>query len=242
MCGIIGYTGKNNAVPYLMEGLRKLEYRGYDSSGIALLKANEIFLLKRQGKISELEKAVSPELFAFCGIGHTRWATHGEPSIRNAHPHLSRKGIFAIVHNGIIENSSKIKETLSQEGYSFLSDTDTEVVCQLLERNYKGNPLECIAETLKALEGSYAFAIIHKDYPETIFCAKKDSPLLIGKGPEGSFIFSDTSAADKYCETIYSLEDFELAEITESSVSFFDKTCKPVDKAPKNISHKKTCS
>ncbi len=235
MCGIIGYTGKNNAVPYLIEGLKKLEYRGYDSSGIALQKANEIFLLKRQGKISELEKAVSPELFSFCGIGHTRWATHGEPSWRNAHPHLSRKGVFAIVHNGIIENSADIKETLIGEGYSFLSDTDTEVVCQLLERNYKGNPLSCIAETVKNLEGSYALAIIHKDYPKTIFCAKKDSPLLIGKSNEGGFVFSDSAAAGRHCNNIYSLEDYELAEITEDCISFFNSDCTPIEKAPRNI-------
>ena len=118
MCGIIGYVGKNNAVPYLIEGLKKLEYRGYDSSGIALQKGGEIFLLKRQGKISELIKALTPELFSFCGIGHTRWATHGEPSERNAHPHLSKEGTFAVVHNGIIENSSALKQMLTSEGYT----------------------------------------------------------------------------------------------------------------------------
>ncbi|MBO5936434.1 MAG: glutamine--fructose-6-phosphate transaminase (isomerizing) [Clostridia bacterium] len=235
MCGIIGYTGKNNAVPYLMTGLRKLEYRGYDSSGIALQMANDIFVLKRQGKISELEKAVTPELFSFCGIGHTRWATHGEPSIRNAHPHLSRNSSFAIVHNGIIENSAVIKEQLSCEGYHFLSDTDTEVVCQLLEKNYKGNPLLCIAETLNALEGSYALAIIHKDYPKTIFCAKKDSPLLIGRSSEGNFVFSDCCASGVHCESIYCLEDYELAEITQSSLSFFDKECNPIEKTARTV-------
>ena len=241
MCGIIGYTGKNNAVPYLIEGLKKLEYRGYDSSGIALHKANEIFLLKRQGKISELEKAVSPELFSFCGIGHTRWATHGEPSSRNAHPHLSRNSIFAVVHNGIIENSGEIKQELLKEGYSFLSDTDTEVVCQLLERNYKDDPLLCIAETLKALEGSYALAIIHKDYPKTIFCAKKDSPLLIGKGSDASFVFSDTCAAGKHCQKVYSLEDYELARITEDDISFFSRDCTPIEKTPKSVGEKNIC-
>jgi glucosamine--fructose-6-phosphate aminotransferase (isomerizing) len=242
MCGIIGYTGKNNAVPYLLEGLRKLEYRGYDSSGIALQKANEIFLLKRQGKVDELQKAVSPELFSYCGIGHTRWATHGEPSVRNAHPHLSRKGIFAIVHNGIIENSAEIKSALINDGYSFISDTDTEVVCQLLEKNYRGDPVSCIAETLKALEGSYALAIIHKDYRKTIFCAKKDSPLLIGKSSDGNFVFSDTSAADKHCSLVYSMGDFEIGEITENTIRFFDKDGSPIDKSPKNIKYKSTDS
>ena len=193
MCGIIGYVGENNAVPYLLKGLRKLEYRGYDSSGIALLKANEIYLLKRQGKIASLESAVSPELFSFCGIGHTRWATHGKPSQKNAHPHLSRKGIFAVVHNGIIENSESIKQNLTQEGYSFISDTDTEVISQLLERNYQGNIGLALRETVKALEGSFALAIIHKDSPKTIYCAKKDSPLLISQSSQGSFVFSDSS-------------------------------------------------
>lgn len=238
MCGIIGYTGKNNAVPYLIEGLKKLEYRGYDSSGIALLKANEIYLLKRQGKIAELEKAVSPELFAFCGIGHTRWATHGEPSSRNAHPHLSKNSIFALVHNGIIENSAEIKQNLIKDGYSFLSDTDSEVVCQLLERNYKGNPLLCIAETVRTLEGSYALAIIHKDFPGTVFCAKKDSPLLIGKSADGNFVFSDSSAAKNHCHSIYTLDDFELAEVTENTIRFFDINCNPIDKTCKNFESK----
>ncbi len=238
MCGIIGYIGKNNAVPYLLDGLRKLEYRGYDSSGIALLKANEIYVLKRQGKISELEKAVSPSLFSFCGIGHTRWATHGEPSSRNAHPHLSKSGIFAVVHNGIIENAQNIKQKLSEEGYALISDTDTEVISHLLERNYRGDPLQCICDTVKELEGSYALAIIHKDYPKTIFCAKKDSPLLISKCSEGSFVFSDTNAVSKYCDSYYSLNDYELARITADSVSFFGYDCKAIEKSVKKISLK----
>ena len=236
MCGIIGYVGENNAVPYLLEGLGRLEYRGYDSSGIALLKANEIFVLKRQGKISELQKAVSPELFSFCGIGHTRWATHGEPTSRNAHPHLSRSGIFAVVHNGIIENAQNIKQELISEGYRFLSDTDTEVISHLLERNYKGNLLSCVRDTLKSLDGSYAIAVIHKDYPKTIFCAKKDSPLLVSKSAEGSFVFSDTAAVSKYCDSYYSLEDGELAEITDKSLSFFDSSGNTIEKRPKRLS------
>ena len=238
MCGIIGYIGENNAVPYLLEGLRKLEYRGYDSSGIALLKANEIFLLKRQGKISELEKAVSPELFASCGIGHTRWATHGEPSSKNAHPHLSPGSSFAVVHNGIIENAGSIKQELSDQGHRFISDTDTEVISHLLEKNYTGNLLGCVRDTLKSLDGSYALAIIHKDYPKTIICAKKDSPLLISKSTEGSFVFSDVNAVSKHCDSYYSLEDYELAEVTMDSVSFFGHDGNPIEKASKKISSK----
>ncbi len=235
MCGIIGYVGRNNAVPYLIEGLEKLEYRGYDSSGIALQKANEIFLLKRKGKIAELRKAVSPELFSFCGIGHTRWATHGEPSAKNAHPHLSRNCSFAVVHNGIIENADFLRESLTARGYTFISDTDTEVICHLLEKNYKGDVLGCINETLKNLEGSYALAIIHKDSPKTVFCAKKDSPLLVSSCGEGNFVFSDCAAAEKYCSDYYILGDYELAEVTENQLNFFDSDCRPIEKTAKKI-------
>lgn len=238
MCGIIGYVGENNAVPYLLKGLHKLEYRGYDSSGIALLKGNEIFLLKRQGKIDALESAVSPELFSFCGIGHTRWATHGKPSQKNAHPHLSRNGTFAIVHNGIIENADILRRTLINEGCSFISETDTEVISQLLERNYQGNIRECIAETLKALRGSYALAIIHKDYPRTIFCARKDSPLLIAQSSCGSFVFSDSIAVREHCDSYYCLDDFEMAEISDSGLYFFTQDGTPITKKPSAISDK----
>ena len=238
MCGIIGYVGENNAVPYLMKGLRKLEYRGYDSSGIALTKGNEIYLLKRQGKIEELEKAVSPELYSCCGIGHTRWATHGVPSQKNAHPHLSRKGIFALVHNGIIENSEALKQDLISVGYSFISDTDTEVVCQLLEKNYQGDITRCLTDTVKALEGSFALAIIHKDHPKTIYCVRKDSPLLISQSNHGSLVFSDTVAVAEYCDSYYSLSDFEFAEVTDSTVRFFDTNGNSLSKTQKNISDK----
>ena len=238
MCGIIGYVGENNAVPYLLKGLRKLEYRGYDSAGIALMKGNEIYTLKRQGKVESLEKAVSPELFSFCGIGHTRWATHGKPSQKNAHPHLSRKGIFAVVHNGIIENSDTLKEELISDGFSFISDTDTEVISQLLEKNYKGDVISCLIETAKLLEGSYAIAVLHKDNPKTIYCLKKDSPLLIAQNAQGSFVFSDTVAIAEYCDTYYSLCDYELAQVTGHNIRFFDIDGSPVIKVPKSISYK----
>lgn len=238
MCGIIGYVGENNAVPYLLNGLRKLEYRGYDSSGIALTKGNEIFLLKRQGKIDELEKAVSPKLFSFCGIGHTRWATHGKPSQKNAHPHLSKSGIFAVVHNGIIENSEALKQELINDGYTFISDTDTEVISQLLEKNYNGDIRLSLRETVKALEGSFALAIIHKDYPETIFCVRKDSPLLISNSSQGGFVFSDPIAVSQYCECYYSLQDFEFAEVSKDNIDFFDIDGNSLDKTIKNITCK----
>lgn len=235
MCGIIGYVGENNAVPYLLKGLRKLEYRGYDSSGIALLKGNEIFVIKRQGKIRALENAVSCDLFSFCGIGHTRWATHGKPSQKNAHPHLSRSGTFAIVHNGIIENADNIRQTLINEGFSFISDTDTEAVCQLLERNYRGDMLICIRDTVKALKGSYALGIIHKDYPKTIFCVKKESPLLVSQSVCGSFVFSDTIAAKEHCDTYFVLEDYEIACVRDDKLNFYTIEGAPIKKQPCKI-------
>lgn len=235
MCGIIGYVGQNNAVPYLLEGLKKLEYRGYDSSGIALAKADEIFILKRKGRIKELEKAVSPELSSFCGIGHTRWATHGKPSQKNAHPHLSRKGIFALVHNGIIENSSSLKQELVSEGFSFESDTDSEVICQLLERNCKGDIRLCLRETVRALEGSFALAIIHKDCPETVYCVRKDSPLHVSHSSQGSFVFSDPVAVSRHCQCYYSLQDFEFAEVTDGNIEFFDIEGNAINKTEKEI-------
>ena len=236
MCGIIGYVGENNAVPYLLKGLRKLEYRGYDSSGIALAKDGKIFSLKRQGKIEELEKAITPQLFSHCGIGHTRWATHGKPSQKNAHPHLSRNGTFAIVHNGIIENSDKLRKELINDGFSFVSDTDTEVVCQLLEKNYCGDVITCLRETIKLLEGSYALGIIHKDSPNTIFCAKKDSPLLVSHSACGSFIFSDSIAAKEYCDNYFSLDDFEIAKVSADKLQFFDSMGNLIKKTPTKIS------
>ncbi len=239
MCGIIGYVGENNAVPYLIKGLKKLEYRGYDSSGIALQKGNEIFTLKRQGKIEELEKVITPSLFSCCGIGHTRWATHGKPSRINAHPHLSQKGTFAVVHNGIIENADALRDTLSKEGYCFISETDTEVVCQLLERNFKGNVIDSLKETVSLLEGSYALGIIHKDFPDIIYCAKKDSPLLVSVSSFGSFVFSDTIAVSQYCNSCYSLEDGEFAAVTKSSVTFYDKEENIIIKTATKISSEK---
>ena len=239
MCGIIGYVGENNAVPYLIKGLKKLEYRGYDSSGIALQKGNEIFTLKRQGKIEELEKVITPSLFSCCGIGHTRWATHGKPSRINAHPHLSQKGTFAVVHNGIIENADALRDTLSKEGYCFISETDTEVVCQLLERNFKGNVIDSLKETASLLEGSYALGIIHKDFPDIIYCAKKDSPLLVSVSSFGSFVFSDTIAVSQYCDSCYSLEDGEFAAVTKSSVTFYDKEENIIIKTATKISSEK---
>ncbi len=221
MCGIIGYIGRDNAVPYLLKGLKRLEYRGYDSSGLALIDEKGISVLKRKGKVSCLEEALTENLSAKAGIGHTRWATHGEPSQVNAHPHLSENGMFAVVHNGIIENCDELKAQLKSEGYSFLSDTDTEVISQLLEKNYKGDTAECIINTVSALKGSFALAVLHRDFPDKIICAKKDSPLIVGKGDGCASVFSDIAAADNSVREYYILSDGEFAIVAKDSLTFF---------------------
>ncbi len=221
MCGIIGYIGRDNAVPYLLKGLKRLEYRGYDSSGMAIIDQKGISVLKRKGKVSVLEQALSENFSANVGIGHTRWATHGEPSQVNAHPHLSENGMFAVVHNGIIENCDELKAHLKSDGYSFLSDTDTEVISQLLEKNYRGNIAECIINTVRALKGSFALAVLHRDFPDKIICAKKDSPLIVGKGDDCASVFSDITAADNSVREYYILNDGEFSIITRDSLKFF---------------------
>ncbi len=236
MCGIIGYTGRNKAVPYLLKGLERLEYRGYDSSGIALIDREGISVVKRKGKVSALRQALNDTFTATAGIGHTRWATHGEPSQLNAHPHLSENGMFAVVHNGIIENCSEIKEDLKKEGYSFLSDTDTEVISQLLEKNYKGDLIACLKDTVSYLQGSFALAVLHRDCPGTILCAKKDSPLIAAKAEDGCFVLSDTLAAREHIRSYYILGDGELALITKDTLSFFSSDGVPLTKTPHFIS------
>lgn len=239
MCGIVAYTGKNNAVPYLIDALKKLEYRGYDSAGIALLDRKGISVLKRKGKVSALSEAINDSFCANTGIGHTRWATHGEPSQANAHPHLSENGMFAVVHNGIIENSGKLRDELEKQGYSFLSDTDTEVISQLLEKNYKGDILSCLEITLKALEGSFALAILHRDFPDKIICGKMGSPLIVARSHMGYFALSDLVAADNSCEEYYCLNDGEIAILTGEETRFFtfdgEEREKAAEKADKSF-------
>lgn len=237
MCGIIGYTGSKNAVPYLIEGLKRLEYRGYDSAGIALTDKEGISLIKRKGKVSVLEADINENLTGTTGIGHTRWATHGEPSQVNAHPHLSENGIFAVVHNGIIENCNTLKAQLKNEGYSFISDTDTEVISQLLERNFKGDLLDCLKATADALEGSFAVAALHRDFPDTLLCMKKNSPLIVAQGDEGAFIMSDTLASQDNGLTYYMLCDGELAIVTKENCRFFTREGKAANKSPCPVTH-----
>ena len=184
MCGIVGYIGTKQAAPILVEGLKKLEYRGYDSAGIAVFdKNNNIQVIKTKGRLSALEEKLKPcNLQSNLGIGHTRWATHGEPNDVNSHPHTSQNGHIAVVHNGIIENYMQLKEFLQSKGFLFQSDTDTEVIAQLVEYNFKGNLVKAVMNTLNDLEGSYALEVICTTCPEEFVAARKDSPLIVGIG------------------------------------------------------------
>ncbi len=240
MCGIIGYTGRHNAVPYLIQGLKNLEYRGYDSAGIALIDEDGISVLKRKGRVSVLESAADESLKGKTGIGHTRWATHGEPSQLNAHPHLSENGIFAVVHNGIIENCDELRQHLKQDGYAFISDTDTEVISQLLEKNYEGDLIGCLYKTARLLEGSFAVAALHRDYPGTIICLKKRSPLIIAKADDGFQVLSDISSC-RGITSYYALDDGETAFVNADSVRFFSSEGLPTEKAPSFCSSAAFC-
>ncbi|MBQ5823835.1 MAG: glutamine--fructose-6-phosphate transaminase (isomerizing) [Clostridia bacterium] len=220
MCGIIGYNGTAQATPFLLDGLKKLEYRGYDSAGIAVSDTDGIKTEKRKGKIDALASAVRKrnDMTGTIGIGHTRWATHGAATNSNAHPHKSGK--FTIVHNGIIENHKELKEKYLRL-CRFDSDTDTETVAHLINRHYSGNCLEAIAQTARLLEGSFALAILCEDEPNTIFCAKKSSPLLIGVGDEAS-VASDISAISRKSDSLYRMDDGEIAAIHKNKVEFYD--------------------
>lgn len=228
MCGIVGYVGAWNAAPVLLSGLSRLEYRGYDSAGIAVSDLrdgeNRIEILKAKGRLQALKemtdngKAVS----GTCGIGHTRWATHGEPSVANAHPHCSKDKRIVVVHNGIIENYKELKEYLQKKGFVFLSETDTEVVAHLLDYYYKGNPLEAIARALGRIRGSYALGILFKDQPGKIYAVRKDSPLIIGRSENGNFIASDVPAILKYTKNVCYISDMEIAELTKDTITFYD--------------------
>ena len=182
MCGIVGYAGEQKAVPILKEGLASLEYRGYDSAGICVMEENVPKITKAKGRLSNLIQKLeqAPKSVATVGIGHTRWATHGAPSDHNAHPHAGKDGLFTVVHNGIIENDIALKEMLLSEGYRFQSETDTEVIAQLLCRNHQGDAVKTIGETVSMLKGSYALGILYKNEPDRIYAIRKESPLILG--------------------------------------------------------------
>lgn len=230
MCGIVGYVGCNQATPILLNALEKLEYRGYDSAGIAIYE-NKIKVFKDTKKIAELRNDINKlNLNSNVGIGHTRWATHGKPTIENAHPHLSENGKFAIVHNGIIENYIPLKEELLSAGFKFKSDTDTEVVANLLEFYYNGNFFETVKKVLSVVEGSYGIAIMCSDFPSELIVAKQDSPLIIGLGKGENFIASDISAIVDKTRDVVRLCDGELAVITPNSIEYFDKKFSKISK------------
>lgn len=230
MCGIVGYTGTKKAVPVLINGLLSLEYRGYDSAGLAVLTPqNSIEIIKDKGRVHNLESQVqSLDFPSTIGIAHTRWATHGIPSKQNAHPHVDNSNKFAVVHNGIIENYAELKNKLIQNGYTLYSETDTEIIPNLINLYYDGDILKAIEHTLKNLKGSYAIEVLSPLYPDKIFVAKKDSPLVIGTSPDGNYIASDIPAIIKYTHNFYFMEDNQIAVIDKKSVNFFDINLNPI--------------
>lgn len=237
MCGIVGYVGKSQAAPVLLDGLSKLEYRGYDSSGIAVYDGEKINIEKSKGRLKVLSEVThdGATMPGTIGIGHTRWATHGEPSDRNAHPHYNKEQTIAVVHNGIIENYLKIKKRLTAKGYEFLSDTDTEVVAHLLDYYYDGDPLEAISQVMYRIDGSYALGIIFADHPDKVYSVRKDSPLIAGIGKDGNLIASDVPAVLKYTRDIYFIENSEIAVLSDGEIEFFNADGEPIKKESKHI-------
>lgn len=222
MCGIVGYIGKNGAKDILLDGLSKLEYRGYDSAGISVLN-KKITTVKAKGQLKNLiAKCEKVDLNGNVGIGHTRWATHGEPSDINSHPHLSMSGKISVVHNGIIENYEELKSNLIKDGVKFVSETDTEVLPHLIEKNYNGDLLDAVMKTTKALKGSYALGIISEDEPDKIIAVRKDSPLIVGLGDGENFIASDIPAILKHTKDVYLLNDNEFVILKKDSVKLVD--------------------
>lgn len=228
MCGIIGFAGKTEAVPILLDGLERLEYRGYDSAGVAVVSADgRLQVKKSKGRLSVLRELLDSQnpLSGNIGIGHTRWATHGEPNDTNAHPHVGQEGKIAVVHNGIIENYLEIKNSLIRKGVVFSSDTDTEVIVQLLEYYYrkKFNLMDAVYAVLNRIKGAYAMGILCSDFPGQMVAARKDAPLLIGYGQEGNYIASDVTALLAHTRTVTYMEDDEVAVITADDVQIFDR-------------------
>ncbi len=238
MCGIVGYNGKNKAVDILLNGLSKLEYRGYDSAGIAIVD-KDIEIIKSKGKIADLkEKIGDKKLEGTIGIGHTRWATHGEPSEANAHPHTSNDGSVTLVHNGIIENYQELILKLKRHDYTLYSETDTEVVANLIDyyyKKYKMGPIDAINRTMVRVRGSYALAVIFKDYPDEIWVARKDSPLIIGKGTDGMYLASDVPAILEYTRNVYYIDNLEAACLKKDDVIFYDLNGDEIEKELKTI-------
>lgn len=237
MCGIVGYIGEQQAAPILLEGLSKLEYRGYDSAGMAVYNGTEIDMVKSMGKLKVLEEMThaGSTLPGFSGIGHTRWATHGSPTDVNAHPHYNKDSSIAVVHNGIIENYMKLRKKLEGKGYQFVSETDTEVLAHMLDYYYKGDPLDAISKVMYWVEGSYALGIMFQDFPEEIYAVRKDSPLIAGQGKDGNFIASDVPAILKYTRDVYFIENQEIVKVAKNSLNFYNIDKEEVQKESSRI-------
>ena len=230
MCGIVGYVGKRSAQDVLLDGLEKLEYRGYDSAGVALALDGGIRVVKSKGRLTQLRQKLAAQALAqsFCGIGHTRWATHGEPSDVNSHPHSTPR--VSIVHNGIIENYGILKERLIAKGYTFESETDTEVLVKLIDSCYTSDPLRALQEALAKVRGSYALAVLFRDRPDTIFAVKRESPLIVGWGEGENFVASDIPALLKYTRRYSVLEEGDMAVCTAEGIRFYNEFAEPVQR------------
>ena len=241
MCGIVGYTGMHSAAPVLLDGLSKLEYRGYDSAGIAVRDGeNRSDVIKAKGRLKKLVEKTNggDSVPGTCGIGHTRWATHGEPSENNAHPHMSDDGNVVAVHNGIIENYQELKDKLIRKGYTFYSETDTEVAVKLVDyyyKKYEGTPVDALTHAMVRIRGSYALAIMFKEYPEEIYVARKDSPMILGVENGESYIASDVPAILKYTRNVYYIGNLEMARVRKGEITFFNLDGDEVEKQPKVI-------
>lgn len=237
MCGIVGYVGKEQAAPILLDGLAKLEYRGYDSAGVAVYDGSNIEIVKAKGRLQALRDLTGDgkKLKGTIGIGHTRWATHGEPSVTNAHPHFNESKTITVVHNGIIENYQPLKEKMLSKGYHFVSETDTEVVAHLLDYYYDGNPVRAIEKVMHRVQGSYALGILFKDFPDKMYAVRKDSPLVVGASDEGNFIASDVPAILKYTREVYFIENGEICELSEEGIQFYNEDLEPIHKETKTI-------
>lgn len=235
MCGIVGYIGKKQAAPIILDGLSKLEYRGYDSAGMAIYDGEgKINITKSVGRLKILENITrgGETMPGICGIGHTRWATHGVPSDTNAHPHFNEAETITVVHNGIIENYLQLRKMLTDKGYHFVSETDTEVLAHLLDYYYKGNPLEAITKVLHRVEGSYALGILFADCPDQIFAARKDSPLIVGQNEDGCFIASDVPAVLKYTRKVYYVDNQEVVRLRADHMHFYSVDEEETTKEP----------
>lgn len=237
MCGIVGYIGSNQAAPILLEGLEKLEYRGYDSAGIAVIDNGVINVQKAKGRLKVLKEKTNngKDVKGVTGIGHTRWATHGEPSDVNSHPHLSQSGRFAVVHNGIIENYMALKQRLISKGFEFISETDTEVIAHLFEYYYNGDIMDTMIKVIDRVEGSYALGILCSDYPDSFIAVRKASPLIVGLGEGENFIASDVTAILKHTRHVYYLEDDEIVVLTKDSVKVYNTDKEEVKKEVKTV-------